>query len=434
MKASLQLSFLFPILACLLCVGSQARGESPYKITPDVVYGHKAGMALTFDVIQPKEPNGAGVMFMVSGAWVSMWVAPDLIIPSDISGRGHLFSQLLDRGYTVFIVRHGSAPQFKVPEAVADVRRAVRYIRLNADDFDVDPERLGVCGGSAGGHLSLMLGTTGEDGDEKSNDPIARESSEVAAVVAYFPPVDLREWVGDKRFEALHFDPKLAESVSPLLHVSPDDAPTLLVHGDEDDLVKVNNSERILAAFEKEKVPCNLIVLKGAGHHFPDDYGQRATKALVDWFDKHLATDASSDEAQAAAPPAVPAADGAIRAAVEAVLHAQEEAWNRGDIEAFMEHYWKRDDLTFSSGGKTTRGWQATLKHYHTRYPTRDKMGRLTLSGFEITPLGDSAALALGQWKLDRVSEPIAGNLTLVVRKLDGRWVIVHDHTSRLAD
>ena len=134
-----------------------------------------------------------------------------------------------------------------------------------------------------------------------------------------------------------------------------------------------------------------------------------------------------------------PEEGGGIHAAVEAVLRVQEEAWNRGDIDAFMEHYWKSDDLTFSSGGKTTRGWQATLAGYRERYPTRETMGRLTLSGLEITPLGDEtlqdgAALVLGQWKLDRQSEPVGGNFTLVFRKIDGRWVIVHDHTSRLAE
>ena len=99
-----------------------------------------------------------------------------------------------------------------------------------------------------------------------------------------------------------------------------------------------------------------------------------------------------------------------------------------------MEHYWKSDDLTFSSGGKTTRGWNATLDRYREQYPTREKMGRVGFSGLEITPLGDSAALVLGEWKLDRESEPLSGNFSIVFRKLDGRWVVVHDHTSLLAE
>jgi beta-aspartyl-peptidase (threonine type) len=133
--------------------------------------------------------------------------------------------------------------------------------------------------------------------------------------------------------------------------------------------------------------------------------------------------------------PSTTAADerDATRTALETIFHAQQDAWNRGDVDAFMEHYWKSEDLTFSSNGKVTRGWKATLERYHTQYPTRDKMGRPTLSDFEITPLGDSAALVLGQWKLER-AEPVGGNFTLVLRKIDGRWVIVHDHTSRLAE
>ena len=101
--------------------------------------------------------------------------------------------------------------------------------------------------------------------------------------------------------------------------------------------------------------------------------------------------------------------DAATRGAIETVLRAQQDAWNGGDVRAFMDHY-------------------------RERYPTREKMGRLTLSGLEITPLGDAAALVLGQWKLERQSEPVGGNFTLVLRKIDGRWVIVHDHTSRLAE
>jgi beta-aspartyl-peptidase (threonine type) len=125
-------------------------------------------------------------------------------------------------------------------------------------------------------------------------------------------------------------------------------------------------------------------------------------------------------------------ADGdSVRAAVESVLRAQEDAWNRGDLDAFMDHYWKSDDLTISSGGQTRRGWQATLDLYRERYPTPETMGRLSLSGLEITPLGDAAALVVGQWKVDREIEPVSGHFSLVMRKFDHRWVIVHDHTSR---
>src|SRR3954468_13787718 len=129
-----------------------------------------------------------------------------------------------------------------------------------------------------------------------------------------------------------------------------------------------------------------------------------------------------------------PAQDSAVRAAIEKVLRSQQDAWNRGDVRAFIDHYWTSSDLTFSSSGKTTRGWQATLDRYRERYPTREKMGRLTLSGLEITPLGDATALVLGQWKLESQSEPVQGNFTLVLRKIGSRWVIVHDHTSRLVE
>jgi ketosteroid isomerase-like protein len=115
---------------------------------------------------------------------------------------------------------------------------------------------------------------------------------------------------------------------------------------------------------------------------------------------------------------------------LESILSEQAAAWNRGDIDGFMQHYWKSEDLTFSSGGHTTRGWQTTKDNYKLRYPTRERMGHLTFDGLEVFPLGDSAALVLGRWHLDR-NGPVGGNFSLVFRKIDGAWVIVHDHTSR---
>ncbi|MEO1974213.1 MAG: prolyl oligopeptidase family serine peptidase, partial [Pirellulaceae bacterium] len=174
---------------------------------------------------------------------------------------------------------------------VADVRRSVRFIRLHAKEYGVDPDRLGVYGGSAGGHLSLVLGTTSDKGQADASSEVDRTSDRVAAVVAYFPPTDLRRLVPppkDTRFPALDFDPEKAADYSPILHVSADDPPTLLIHGDKDRLVGLSNSTKILAEFKKEKVTSELIVLEGAGHGFRGDDAAKASAAMVSWFGKHL--------------------------------------------------------------------------------------------------------------------------------------------------
>ena len=121
--------------------------------------------------------------------------------------------------------------------------------------------------------------------------------------------------------------------------------------------------------------------------------------------------------------------DGDVRQKIRGVLEQQVQAWNRGDIDGFMEHYWRSDSLTFSSGGKTTRGWQATIDGYKKRYPTPEKMGELTFSDLEMFPMGENAAYVLGQWHLKR-AEPVGGNFSLVFRRINQDWQIVHDHTS----
>ena len=283
---------VFAILTVALLLAAPLSAGSDAKVHADVVYGHKMGMALTFDAIVPAEQNGAAVLFMVSGGWFSRWSDPHRIVSGE-GGRAGAVNELLDDGYAVFMVRHGSAPLFKVPDAVADVRRAVRYIRLNADDFAIDPDRMGVFGGSAGGHLSLMLGNASDEGNAGSKDPIEQTGNRVAAVVAYFPPVDLQGITGpNDRFPALDFDPAKAADISPVLFVSEDDPPTLLIHGDQDQLVPISNSERIKAAFDEANVTSKLIVIEGAAHGFRGEDGQRASSALVAWFNEHLGVSA----------------------------------------------------------------------------------------------------------------------------------------------
>ncbi len=123
-------------------------------------------------------------------------------------------------------------------------------------------------------------------------------------------------------------------------------------------------------------------------------------------------------------------ATGRIKTAIRAVLDAQAAAWNRGDIEAYMDGYDRSPDTEFVGGDTITRGWETVLDRYKQRYNTREKMGTLTFSDLEFTILGKDAALVLGRWRLKRTSDEPHGTFTLLFRKTKAGWKIVHDHTS----
>jgi beta-aspartyl-peptidase (threonine type) len=119
-----------------------------------------------------------------------------------------------------------------------------------------------------------------------------------------------------------------------------------------------------------------------------------------------------------------------IIAAIRTVLDAQCEAWNRGDIEGFMAGYWHSPETVFISGDSITRGWQTVLDRYQKNYNSREKMGTLTYSDLEITPIGSDAAVVSGRWHLQRAKDEPHGRFTLIFRKTKQGWRIVHDHTS----
>ena len=126
------------------------------------------------------------------------------------------------------------------------------------------------------------------------------------------------------------------------------------------------------------------------------------------------------------------ASSSAAEKEITRLIQQQAVDWSNGDIDAFMNVYWRSDELTFSSGGKVTRGWDATIAGYKKRYPTKEDMGTTTFSDLEFLPLSANAMQVIGTWKLDRDEEPIGGKFTLVFRKLASGWRIVHDHTSLL--
>jgi len=125
----------------------------------------------------------------------------------------------------------------------------------------------------------------------------------------------------------------------------------------------------------------------------------------------------------------VSAQESKAQTAIRKVMEDQAAAWNRGDIEGFMEGYWKSEKLTFVSS-RVTRGWQQTLDNYKRSYDTREKMGTLTFSDLEITVLSKDAALVLGSWSLKRANDAPGGKFTLIFRRFKEGWRVVHDHTS----
>jgi len=289
------------------------------RITPDVVYGHKFGMALTFDMYQPENPNGASVIFINSGGWQSpiatfhkqtteglrLATLEDLetTMFETITGEtmianmsGFNIEPLIFKGFTIFNVRHGSTPKFKMHEIVSDLRRAVRFIRFHSSDYGIDEERLGLWGGSAGGHLSLLLGTTADIGNPEATDEFEKSTGRVAAVVTYFPPSDLkmvdsmRKNNPDilKQFPALDLSDNQSREYSPINYVSSDDPPTLIVHGDKDPLVPINQGESMHQALQKEGVESKFVIITGAGHGFEGEDIDHALAESVSWFEEHL--------------------------------------------------------------------------------------------------------------------------------------------------
>lgn len=302
---------VLPLLACLALLPGAVAQNAAAQSTPgfhrieDVIYGRKAGMALTLDIFEPAAPNGYGVIFVVDGAWFS---AHDPT-PNMPSVQPDSYKRLLQRGYTVFAVVLSSQPEFKVPEIIPDLRRAVRFIRYNAAEYGVHAAHLGIVGISAGGHLALMIAAQGLKGNPDASDPVEREDSTVQAVVCFFPPTDFLNWGapgvnGIERLQAVAmlkeaFGPKaeteagreeMGKEISPIYYVTSKLPPTLLIHGDADQLVPLQQSQSFVDRARAVGAPTvQLVVQKGKGHGWAGFWdSEQDTQLYLDWFDRYL--------------------------------------------------------------------------------------------------------------------------------------------------
>ena len=204
---------------------------------------------------------------------------------------------LAQNGYVAITVTYRLAPRYQFPAAVYDCKAAVRWLRANAAKYKIDPSRIGVTGGSAGGHLAQFLGVTNGN-KEFEGEGNLDQSSDVACVVNYYGPSDFTKSY-DKSVDAKDVLPlffggdlttKMAEHVkgSPLTWVSEKSVPTLCIHGTEDKYVAYEQATWLVDKLKANKVEAELLTLQGAGHGFKGDDAKKADAAMLAFFDAHL--------------------------------------------------------------------------------------------------------------------------------------------------
>ncbi len=275
-------------------------------IESNVVYAMYSGTALLMDIHRPAPgaANGYGIIH-VSG---SGWTAPLAYSAAELKTNSQSLQYakpLAAAGYTVFVVNHRSLPRFRYPAAVEDVQRAVRYIRKNAAQFNINPNKIGASGGSSGGHLVSMLGALDAKGNPDDPDPVERESAKVQCVVARAAPTNFFEMAtagvsflgmrvpaGKPAEISKTAEYRTYREASPFFHVTPDDPPFLLMHGDKDASVPFAQSVEMEKALKAAGVPVKLLRVEGAAHGptfpgaiNPPDY----IAEMIAWFHRHLA-------------------------------------------------------------------------------------------------------------------------------------------------
>ena len=265
------------------------------SVQRDVTYCTVDGVALKMDVYFPPKAQSTPLpvtVYVHGGAWVG---------GDKESGAGMLaLDELRGRGYLVVAINYRLAPQYKFPAQIEDVKCAIRYLRANAATYGLDAQRIGVWGGSAGGHLVSLLGTSDASAGLEGHGGYAEQSSRVQAVVDLFGPADLPAFADDLGngaqvvFGATSPDDPVLVRASPVTYVSPDDPPFLILHGEQDEVVPLSQSQILYERLQAAGVPATLVVVKNAGHGFQPAGGAisptraELARLIADFFDQHL--------------------------------------------------------------------------------------------------------------------------------------------------
>ena len=285
------------VIVGLAVLAAAAGAEEPYTQEKDVVIADVGGLGLPMDIFRPTgKANGLGIIDVASGAWFSNRAK------INDHRMAQFYSIFCSKGYTVFAVRPGSVSHFTGLEMVANVKTAIRYVKQHASDYDIDPERLGLAGASAGAHLAALATVMVEPAKPGSIDPAKLHSTRVGAVGIFFPPTNFLEWGEEglpdfERIGALLFaggvgghseDEVLAEArkVSPALNVNGNTPPFIIWHGDADPLVPLQQSEFFVEKLKEAGTDIDFHVKPGGGHPWLTIAEEVAH--IADWFDVKL--------------------------------------------------------------------------------------------------------------------------------------------------
>lgn len=267
------------------------------RVEKDVPYAGTDNPRQTLDLILPKAPKGEKPLPVVVNIHGGAWMQGD-----KTNGLREVADLVASGDYAGATIGYRLSSEATWPAQAHDCKAAIRWLRANAEKYGIDPDRIGVMGSSAGGHLVAMLGTSGGVGSlEGDLGPHKGVSSRVRCVVDKYGPSDLLA-MGDYPSRQDHNSPKSPESrlvggavqerreearsASPVSYVSKDDPPFLIFHGDKDPLVPYNQSERLHEALGKAGVPSLFVKVEGGGHG--GFRGPEVPRRVRQFFDKHL--------------------------------------------------------------------------------------------------------------------------------------------------
>jgi acetyl esterase/lipase len=281
------------VLALLATIESGrlfAAGPDNVVFQKAIEYSNPDGQHLELNLAWPKTGNGPfpAVLCIHGGGFRA----------GTREGYDSLIVRLAQNGYVAATVTYRLAPNYPFPAAVHDTKAAVRWLRGNAAKYHIDPRRIGVMGGSAGGHLAQFLGVTAGVKEFEGQGGNPDQSSAVTCVVNYFGPSDFTKSYG-KSVDAAEVLPLFLGGnletarqqhirSSPLNWVTPDAAPTLCIHGTEDKYVAYEQAVWLIDRLRAAGVEAELLTLKGAGHGFRGKDAEIADQAMMAFFDKHM--------------------------------------------------------------------------------------------------------------------------------------------------